>query len=240
MTNDRFYQRLSEKLADLPDDPAFDAEGTWARIQLPPRRRAVGAWLWPMGLAASVLLVGGLWLGLWQSSREDAAMPVAVQRVGEKSPAASEVVVVKPAAAQGQPLAKPSAARPNAAWFRTLPKVSTAKSEQVALPDEQPETTSVANPELNVSQPEPPLPALSEPAVAEVAPQPAPAETPSTVVLTIPVPGEDAQPVRKPFVTRLFKQWKRYNRGETVDWEDLGLKSFRLTKARTDSARTPN
>lgn len=240
MTNDRFYQRLSEKLADLPDDPAFDAEGAWARIQPPPRRRAVGAWLWPTGMAASVLLVGGLWLGLWQSSPEDAAMPVAAQRVGEKTPAPSEVVVVKPVAAQGQPLAKPNAARPNAARFQTLPKVRVAKSGQVALPDEGPQPTFAPDPETEVSQAEPTLPAPHEPTVANASLQPEPAETPGTVVLTIPVPGEDAQPVRKPFVTRLFKQWKRYNRGETVDWEDLGLKSFRLTKARTDSTRTPN
>lgn len=62
MTKKKFYQRLEEKLAELPDDPAFNTEAVWTRIQTPaPSRRALGAWLWPTSLAASVLLTGGVW-----------------------------------------------------------------------------------------------------------------------------------------------------------------------------------
>lgn len=219
MTNDRFYQRLSEKLADLPDDPAFDAEGAWTRIQ-PPRRRAVAAWLWPTGLAASVLLVVGFWF--FGNQPEPARNAVATL----SAPA--------PRVAQRAAAVPPPATAPRA--LAKLKSVQRVVPQPVAPPDVAPVLVPDASPVL--PNPEPAVAPVE--VAAESKPQPEPVETPGTVVLTIPVPGEDAPPVRKPFVTRLFKQWKRYNRGETVDWEDLGLKAFRLTKARTDSTRTSN
>lgn len=217
MTNDRFYQRLSEKLADLPDDPAFDAEGAWTRVQAPPHRRAAGAWLWPAGLAASVLLVGGLWF----FSHHPAPAPDTVATLKTPAPRAAqrEAAVVRPEAVR-RGLETPKPVR------RVLPQP--AASSGVA---------SVPVPEAAPALPESEPTAAPVEVAAEPAPQATPAETPGTVVLTIPVPGEDAPPVRKPFVARLFKQWKRYNRGETVDWNDLGLKPPKLAKARADSAR---
>ena len=216
MTNDRFYQRLSEKLADLPDDPAFDAEGTWVRVQPPLRRRAVGAWLWPTGLAASVLLM----LGLSLFKNQPDPPPDAVATLNVPAPR----------------IAQRAAAVPRPETFRLGPGKPRPVRQVLPQPTAPPEAAPAASPAL--PEPEPAVTPVE--VAAKAAPQPEAAETPGTVVLTIPVPGEDAPPVRKPFVTRLFKQWKRYNRGETVDWEDLGLKSSRLTKARTDSTRTSN
>lgn len=110
-----------------------------------------------------------------------------------------------------------------------------AKSGQANSDDGRSEAASTPHPVPNIPLVESTPPAPPETVAVEASPEPA--ETPGTVVLTIPVPGEDAPTLRKPFVTRLFKQWKRYNRGETVDWEDLDLKPLRLTKARTDSVR---
>lgn len=87
-------------------------------------------------------------------------------------------------------------------------------------------------------EPEVPISSLpAEVATAEKTPQLEITETVGTIVLTIPVPGEEAEPIRRPLVAHLFKQWKRYNRGETVDWEDLGLKPLKLTKIRAGTTR---
>ncbi len=215
MTTENFYQRLSEKLADLPDDPAFDTEGVWERIETP-RRRVAGAWLWPLGLAASVLLVVSLWFFGKQPGQK------ATAKLGMPSPHVAQRLAAVPRWKTGTD---------DVETPRLIPRrrLSRPAAPPDATPEPVPETIAV------LPDPKPPIPP-SEVAV-ETTPQPEIAQTPGTVVLTIPVPGEDASPTRKPFVARLFRQWKRYNRGETVDWDDLGLKPLKLAKVRADSVR---